>query len=488
MKITRFIPLLALCAIIAVVAFVAGQISEKNGRPRRQTQQGATVAKTRPSSQKPADKPKILYWRSSMDPNFVSKKPGKDAMGMDLVPVYENEAPGKKAPAPAKSPEGKRKILYYRDPMDPNYVSKKPGKAPCGMDLVPVYADEATSGKIHISSAVVQQIGVTTTKATSGPFTKTIQTYGTSTWNETTLVALNTKINGWIEKLDVNVMGQVVRKGQPLIRIYSPELLSAQQEYLAALDNAKALEGSPLSVMAGAAAKLPEAARMRLKLWDISDQQIAELRATRRVRKNLTLYAPISGIVTKLDVMQGDYVQAGRNLMKIAGLNPIWVMASLYEDQIPMVKKGMMATVAFDSLPGESFQGMVDYVYPFVEGKSRTAQVRIVLPNPKGHILPQMYGTVKLISPINNDAVQIPSDAVIRASSTDSEVFMALGNGEFAGRKVILGPEGDDGMVMVRAGLKAGERIVTSAQFLLDAESRLNSAAQSMLSNGGSSK
>ncbi|MGC9195219.1 MAG: efflux RND transporter periplasmic adaptor subunit [Syntrophobacteraceae bacterium] len=486
MKKTRFIPLLALGAIIAVVAFVAGRVSEKKGETL--TQHVATLAKTPPSTQKPANKRKILYWRSSMDPSYVFKKPGKDAMGMDLVPVYANEPSGKKGPAPAKSPEAKRKVLYYRDPMDPNFVSNKPGKAPCGMDLVPVYADEATSGKIHISSEVTQQIGVTTTKVTSGPFAKTIQTYGTTTWNETTLAALNTKINGWIEKLDVNVMGQVVRKGQPLIRIYSPELLSAQREYLAALDNAKALEGSPLRVMAAAAARLPEAARMRLKLWDISDQQIAELRATRKVRKDLTLYAPISGIVTKLDVMQGDYVQSGRNLMKIAGLDPIWVMGSLYEDQIPMVKRGMMATVAFDSLPGESFQGKVDYVYPFVAGKSRTAQVRIVLPNPGDHILPQMYGTVKLIVPISDCAIQIPSDSVIRSSSTDNLVFIALGKGEFAGRKVILGPEGDKGMVMVRAGLKAGERIVTSAQFLLDAESRLNSAAQSMLSNGGSSK
>ena len=193
---------------------------------------------------------------------------------------------------------------------------------------------------------------------------------------------------------------------------------------------------------------------MRLKLWDISDAQIAQLRRTRKVSKTLTLYAPISGILTRLDVVQGDYVTAGRNLMRVAAIDPVWVNAYVYEDQVPMVKKGMKATVAFDSLPGETFAGTVDYVYPYVAGKSRTTQVRIVLPNPKEHILPQMYGTVKLTSSVSDDAVQIPADAVIRASSTDSVVFIALGDGRFAGRKVVLGPEGNDGMVMVKAGLR----------------------------------
>jgi Cu(I)/Ag(I) efflux system membrane fusion protein/cobalt-zinc-cadmium efflux system membrane fusion protein len=408
---------------------------------------------------------------------------------MDMVPVYADEAPsGQTAPATASKPAGKGKILYWRAPMDPNYISKKPGKSPMGMDLVPVYANEVTSGEITVSPAVVQEIGVTTTAAVSGPFVKTIRTYGTSGWNETTLAALNTKMDGWIEKLYANIAGQLVRKGQPLIRIYSPQLVSAQQEYLAAIDNAKVLGASPLSIMAGAAEKLPEAARMRLKLWDISDAQIAELRRTRKVRKTLTLYAPISGIVTRLDVVQGDYVTAGKNLMQIAGIDPVWVNAYIYEDQVPMVKKGMTATVTFDSLPGETFKGLIDYVYPYVEGKSRTAQVRIILPNPKEHILPRMYGTVKLTSPVTDDAVQVPADAVIRASSTDSLVFLALGQGRFAGRKVVLGPEGNGGMVMVKAGLKAGDRIVTSAQFLLDSESRLNTAAQAMLNEGGHSK
>jgi Cu(I)/Ag(I) efflux system membrane fusion protein/cobalt-zinc-cadmium efflux system membrane fusion protein len=487
MKKTRFVPLLVLCASVAAAAFVAGRMSVKTGVTTGSTAGTAESTQTG-SSQGSEGKRKILYYRDPMNPSFVYQKPGKAPCGMDLVPVYADEVPAQQAGAPSDKPKGERKILYWRAPMDPSYISDKPGKSPMGMDLVPVYEDEATSGEVHISPAVVQQIGVTTTKAVYGPFTKTIRTYGTSIWNETTLAALNTKIAGWIEKLNVNQTGQLVRKGQPLIEIYSPQLVSAQEEYLAALDNAKALEKSTLHDMAGAAAKLPEAARMRLKLWDISDQQITELQNTRKIRKTLTLYAPFSGIVTDREVMEGDYVMPGKNLVKIAALDPIWVNAFIYEDEIPRVKRGIKATVAFDTLPGESFAGTVDYVYPYVEGKSRTAQVRIVLPNPKDHILPQMYGTVKLQENVDADAVQIPGNAVIRASSTDSIVFVDLGQGRFSGRKIVLGPEGDNGMVMVKAGLAAGEPVVTSAQFLLDSESQLNAAVQTMLSPGGDSK
>lgn len=380
--------------------------------------------------------------------------------------------------------QGKRKILYWRAPMDPNYISDKPGKSPMGMDLVPVYEDEVSSEQVHISPATVQQIGVTTAEVTKGPFARTITTYGTSTWSETTLAALNTKIDGWIEKLNVNETGQLVQKGQPLAEIYSPQLLTAQQEYLSALRDAETVGKSSYGYLAEASRKLPEAARMRLKLWDISDVQIAELRRTGEVRKTLTLYAPVSGIVTHRQVVLGDYVKAGMNLITMAGLQPMWVMGAVYEDEIPLVRKGMKASATFDTLPGETFEGTVDYVYPYVEGKSRTAQVRIILPNKSQQILPQMYATINLRVSVASEALQVPRNSVIRASSTDNVVFIALGEGRFSGRRVILGPEGDNGMVMVKAGLAPGERIVTSAQFLLDSESQLRAAIQSMLPHG----
>ncbi len=443
------------------------------------------------SGKKPEGKRKVLYWRAPMDPNYISDKPGKSPMGMDLVPVYEDEvSPGEKGKSESKGaesgkkPEGKRKVLYWRAPMDPNYISDKPGKSPMGMDLVPVYEDEVSSGQVNISPTVVQQIGVTTTEVKKGPFARTITTYGTTAWNEASLAALTTKIDGWIEKLNVNETGQLVKKGQPLIEIYSPQLLNAQQEYLSALDEARSIGKSSYGYIAEASRKLPEAARMRLKLWDISDAQIAELRRTGKVRKTLVLYAPIDGIVTDREVIAGEYVKAGRSLVKIAGLQPIWVMGSLYEDEIPLVKKGMKVAVMFDTLPGETFEGTVDYLYPYLKGKSRTSQVRVVLPNAKKEILPQMYGTVKIRVPVAAEALQIPDNAVIRASSTDNVVFIALGEGRFSGRKVVLGPRGDNGMLMVRAGLEPGERVVTTAQFMLDSESQLREAIQAMLSHG----
>jgi Cu(I)/Ag(I) efflux system membrane fusion protein/cobalt-zinc-cadmium efflux system membrane fusion protein len=496
-KKSHFASFLIVCAAMAVAAFFAGRATVKTGGSAHmaenvQGEQAVQEPGAGPQSpgapEKPKGERKILYWRAPMDPNYISDKPGKSPMGMDLVPVYEDEAPAprKQAAAPAaEKPKGERKVLYWRAPMDPNYISNKPGKSPMGMDLVPVYEDEISSGEVRISPAVVQEIGVTTAEVETGPVVRTIRTYGTSAWNETTIAAMNTKIDGWIEKLNVNETGQTVRQGQPLIEIYAPQLVSAQQEYLSAIDNAAALEKSPSRVLADAAGKLPEAARMRLRLWDVSDAQIAELRKTRQVRKTLTLYAPISGIVTQRDVVAGDYVKAGMNLVRIAAFDPIWVMGSIYEDEIPMVRKGMKAEVHFDALPGESFEGTVDYVYPYLEGKSRTAQVRIVLPNPAGRILPQMYGTVKLEAKVADNAVLAPANAVIRASSTDNVVFIVLGDGRFAGRKVVLGPESDDGKVMVRAGLEAGERVTTSAQFLLDSESQLRAAIQSMLTAHG---
>jgi RND family efflux transporter MFP subunit len=476
----------------SATAPIAQQIAESGQASRHK----APAEEPAGSAQKPPAKRKILYWRAPMDPTYIRDKPGKSPMGMDLVPVYADEAPDAEQPAkpeaqspqPEKKPAAKRKILYWRAPMDPTYIRDKPGKSPMGMDLVPVYADEVTTGQIHIAPETIQQIGVTTAEVTKGPFSKSITTYGTSSWSESSLAAVNTKIDGWIEKLYVNETGQFVRKGQPLVQIYSPQLLTAQQEYLSALKDAATVGKSSYGYIAKASREMPEAARMRLKLWDISDAQIAELQRTHKIKKTLTLYAPFDGIVTERHVVEGDYVKAGMNLVRIASLHPMWVMGSIYEDQIPLVKKGMKATVAFDALPGETFDGTVDYVYPYVQGKSRTAQVRIVLPNKSGHILPQMYATVRMSIPVAPEAVQVPSNAVIRASSTDNVVFIAQGQGRFSGRKVVLGPEGDDGMVMVKAGLEPGDRVVTSAQFLLDSESQLKAAIQAMLSHGGHSE
>ena len=419
---------------------------------------------------------KQLY-TCGMHPQVIQDHPGNCPIcGMGLTPVKNTDSKVAK-----KDEKTERKILYWRAPLDPTYISKKPGKSPMGMDLVPVYNDEVSSGEITISPSVEQNIGITTATVRSGPLSHTIKTYGSTTWDERTLSAINTKIDGWIEKLYVNETGQRVRKGQPLLSIYSPQLVATQREYLAALDTARALQKSSDLTVAQGGKDLLEAARRRLTLWDISGKQIDRLETTRNVRKNLTLYAPIGGIVTHRAVVVGDHVKAGMNLLKIAALDPIWVIGSVYESDIPLVKKGMEAKVSFDNLPGEFFKGKVDYTYPYLEGASRTGKIRIIMPNKDGKILPEMYASVALAVQLSTETLQIPSNAVIRASSNDTIVFISKGGGKFEGRKVVLGPIGDGNMVMVKAGLEDGEHVVTSAQFLLDSESNLKAAIQSML-------
>jgi RND family efflux transporter MFP subunit len=443
----------------------------------RSTAEKSHVDTLKGSEKTTAPHVKKQLYTCGMHPQVIQDHPGDCPIcGMKLTPVKNTDSK-----VSEKDKNTERKVLYWRAPMDPTYISKKPGKSPMGMDLVPVYNDEVSSGEITISPAVEQNIGITTATVRSGPLSRAIKTYGSTTWNEKTLSAINTKIDGWIEKLYVNETGQRVRKGQPLLSIYSPQLVATQREYLAALDTARALQKSSDATVAQGGKDLLVAARRRLTLWDISGKQIDRLERTRNVRKDLTLYSPISGIVTHRAVVVGDHVKAGMNLLKIAALDPIWVIGSVYESDIPLVEKGMEAKVSFDNLPGESFKGKVDYSYPYLEGASRTGKIRIVMPNKDGKILPEMYASVALSVQLSPETLQIPSNAVIRASSDDTIVFIAKGDGKFEGRKVVLGPIGDGDTVMVKAGLEAGEKVLTSAQFLLDSESNLKAAIQNML-------
>ena len=268
---------------------------------------------------------KIKYWVSSMDPKFVSDKPGKDTMGMDLVPVYE-EAPT------AAAPQKERKIKYWVSPMDPGYIRDKPGKAPCGMDLVPVYegAGEEVPGTIKINPATVQSMGVTTTKVEVRPLSRLTLTVGMVTFDERNLNVITTKMDGWVERLYVKATGDPIHRGQNLLSIYSPELVTTQNEYLLALKNLKSLEKSGFPELEEGARRLLAAARQRLKYWDIPDSQIAALEETGEVQKALTLVSPVNGIVTKREVTQGMMVRAGMPLLEVADLSTIWVDADIY--------------------------------------------------------------------------------------------------------------------------------------------------------------
>ncbi|HEX9882853.1 MAG TPA: efflux RND transporter periplasmic adaptor subunit, partial [Desulfobaccales bacterium] len=423
----------------------------------------------------------VKYWVSSMDPTFIRTQPGKDPMGMDLVPVYgEMGQPAK----PAATAKRERKIKYWVSPMDPGYVRDKPGKAPCGMDMVPVYEDvegaAVAPGVIAVSPTTVQSMGVRTAKVEVKPLSRITTAVGLVTYNERNLAVINTKVNGWVEKLYVNATGDPVRRGQTLLTIYSPELVSAQEEYLLALKNLKTLEKSPIKEMAEGAQRLAQATRRRLEYFDITLSQIEALKNTGRVKKNLVLMSPANGIVTKRMVTQGMYVQAGTPLLEVADLTTVWVDADIYQYELPWIKVGQPVFMTLQYLPGETFPGTIDYLYPYLKGETRTAKVRLRFPNPKLKLKPEMFAQVKIESPVTKEAVVVPTEAVLD-TGLKQHVFIALGGGRFEPREVKLGVEGNDGLREVLSGLQGGEEVVTSAQFLLDSESRFREAVQMML-------
>jgi Cu(I)/Ag(I) efflux system membrane fusion protein/cobalt-zinc-cadmium efflux system membrane fusion protein len=453
----------------------------------------ATPATGKPAATSPAVAPaaqpasKTQYWRCPMHPEIVRDAPSKcPKCGMDLTLVPTEAAPAPAAPAPgapAAAPK-ERKIKYWVSPMDPGYVRDKPGKAPCGMDMVPVYEDAGagaeTPGVIAVSPATVQSMGVRTAKVEVRPLSRLTLAVGLVNFNERNLATVTTKVNGWLERLYVNATGDPVRKGQALVSIYSPELVASQEEYLLAVRNLKAMQGSPVKEMADGAKRLAEASRRRLAYFDISAAQIDDLERTGQVKKHLTLASPANGIVTKRLVTQGMYVQAGMPLLEVADLSTVWVDADIYQYELPWIKVGQPVTMSLDYLPGETFPGKIDYIYPYLKEATRTAKVRLRFSNPGLKLKPEMFAQVKIESPVSHQAVVVPADAVID-TGLKQHVFIALGQGRFEPREVKLGVLGNDGLREVLAGLKGGEDVVVSAQFMLDSESRFREAVQMML-------
>jgi RND family efflux transporter MFP subunit len=426
----------------------------------------------------------IKLWMSPTDPNYVRAEPGVDPNGQKLVPFTGEIGSPSAAPGAPGAAAGKkeRKIKYWVSPMDPGYIRDKPGKAPCGMDLVPVYesTEEEAPGTIKVSPAAVQSMGVTTTKVQVRPLSRLTLTVGMVTFDERSLNVITTKMDGWVERLYVKATGDPIHKGQPLLSIYSPELVTTQQEYLLALKNLRTMQKSKIPEYQQGARRLLEAARQRLKFWDIPDSQIDELEQTGQVRKTLTLNSPVNGIVTKRMVTQGMFVKAGMPALEVADLSTIWVDADIYQYELPWIKVGQPVTMTLDYLPGESFQGRIDYIYPYMKEATRTARVRLRFPNPGLKLKPEMFAQVRIESPVIHNAVVIPSDAVLD-TGTKQHVFIALGKGRFEPREVKLGVLGNDGMREVLSGLKGGEEVVTSAQFMLDSESRFREAVQMMM-------
>ena len=429
---------------------------------------------------------KVLYYRDPMGKPEYSPTPKKDSMGMDYIPVYEDEEEGSAAASAssqpktsaAAQPKGKGKILYYRNPMGLPDTSPTPKKDSMGMEYIPVYEndDEGSDGSsIKISLAKVQRLGVRTEPAVMHEMMRTVRAVGTVQVDERRLFIVNTKFEGWIEKLHVNATGQTVRRGEPLMEIYAPELVVAQQEYLLAWGSQQEMAGAGPEIQASAR-QLAGAALQRLRNWDISDDQIKRLQREGKFARTLTLRAPNDGIVLEKMAIQGMKFAAGEPLYKIADLSSVWLIADVFEQDLALIREGQNVKVTVEAYRDRSFTGKVAFVYPTVSRDTRTAKVRIEIANPDLVLKTDMYASVELMAPLGGGApgLAVPESAVLN-SGTRQVVLVDRGEGRYEPREVKLGHFAD-GYYEILSGLKADEKVVVGANFLIDAESNLRSA------------
>lgn len=359
-----------------------------------------------------------------------------------------------------------RRILYWQAPMDPNYRRDEPGKSPMGMDLIPVYADgvEEDRSVVSIDSVVVQNLGVRTARAGEGVLSRRVETVGYVGYDEDTLHQINTRVEGWIETLSVKTVGERVKEGQVLFELYSPTLVNAQEEHLAALQSGNTA--------------LHEASMARLRALGVTREEIDELHRMRKVKQRIAGVAESNGFVADLGVREGMYVTPNTRIMAIARLDRVWVLAEVFERQAAWVREGQRAEVELDFLPGEQWPGTVDYVYPELDPKTRTLTVRLRFDNPGEVLRPNMFARVIIHGTETPAVVHVPREAVIRGGAAD-RVVVALGGGRFRAQPVELGIESGD-RVEIRSGLTAGDLVVTSGQFLIDSESNIDAALARM--------
>lgn len=376
--------------------------------------------------------------------------------------------------------KGERRILYYVDPMHPAYKSDKPGVAPdCGMKLEPVYEGyepAGQSGSLNISPAQQQLIGVDYGEATWSSMSKTFRAVGKVAQDETRVVRIHPKVEGWIEKVHADFTGARVEKGQPLLTIYSPELLAAQQEYLLALQARDVLKNSPLKEVGDNNDALIRAARTRLELWDFGPAQMEELQKKGQPQRAVTLIAPVSGYVVARNAFPGQKVSPETELYAIVDLTRIWVVADVFETDAANVRVGQSAVIGLPYENGRGFMAHVSYIQPQVDPATRTLKVRLDAPNPGYQLKPDMFVDVEFQT-ASQRKLTVPAEAVLD-SGMKKTVFVDHGDGHLESRQVETGERMDDRVEIVK-GLKAGERIVISGNFLIDSESQLKEALKS---------
>jgi len=400
-----------------------------------------------------------------MHPQIIKTEPGDCPIcGMKLQPIRASVANVTTA-----APAGERKIKYYKSTMIAGEVSEKPGKDTMGMDLEPVYEDAATAGAaITVDAVTIQKMNLRTGLVTRGPVRRQIRTVGVVEFNERGLHDITTKYEGWIEKLYVNATWTAVKAGDPLFEIYSPELYNAELNYLVAL-KAEGGGGGPLS----------QPALERLKLFDVTPAFLAELARTGEARRTYTFTAPSDGVVIEKMAVVGQMMKPGERVFRLADLSTVWLNAQIYEDDLAAVAPGRPVEVSATH-GNQHGHGTIEQILPQVQAETRTAVARIVLDNADGAWRPGMFADVRLATELAPSAVLVPDSAVLRSGERNT-VFVALPGGQFAPREVKLGARTDDYRYEVLSGLAEGDRVVVSGQFMLDSESQLREAIQKML-------
>ncbi len=420
---------------------------------------------------------------------------GKAAARTETAGVAEEHAahmpqekkPGEHRPEgsveqPAQTPPEKSadQKTTYTCPMHPEYVSDKPGNCPiCGMTLVPVKEEKheekagMPAGTVRISPEIQQKIGVTFGTVEFRPLEKKIRASAHIAYDESRIKDVNTKFHGWVESLNADFTGRLVKKGEPLFSIYSPELVSAQEEYLLAL-KARDLAAKQAS-LAASSETLVDSSRKRLAYWDLTEEQLKELERSRHALRAVTFYAPFTGFVIQKEIVQGKFVMAGETLYRIADISVVWLMADLYEQDVPSVSVGQEVSIELPFFPGEKLTGRISYLYPYLENMTRTVKARVELSNRGFRLKPEMFGSAEIRIRLGRK-LSLPESAVLD-SGTRKIVFVDRGDGYLEARDVHLGATAD-GYFEALHGVKDGERVVTSANFLVDSESKLKSALQ----------
>jgi Cu(I)/Ag(I) efflux system membrane fusion protein/cobalt-zinc-cadmium efflux system membrane fusion protein len=397
-----------------------------------------------------------------MHPEVTSDKPGvcpKCNMNLELQEASSTDS---------DTQDSQSSIQQYTCGMHPQIVQNEPGLCPiCNMKLVPKSDVMKSGGKISVDAETQKKMGIALSQAAYRDLSKVVRAFGNVTYSEPNLYSVNIKFNGWVEVLYVNESGIKVAKGAPLMEIYSPELVAAQEEYLIAWKTMMAMHESDT-----VPTRLVSAAIEKLKNWDITDEQIQELALSKKTKRTLVIKAPYNGTVIMKDVKEGDNVMAGQELFKVADLSTVWVSAYIYEQDLPFVNKGQTAEVTTSSAPGERFRSVVFYVSPFLES-NRQAEIRLSVENPEGLLKPNMYAEVGVRSTLSSENLSVPRSAVIK-TGTRELVFVANADGTFQARQVTTGGVGQNDMIEIMSGLHNGEFVVTTGQFMLDSETRLH--------------